>query len=129
MGWSPSLPSALAGALSLRVTDPHVDVFSTSQSIRESCFSEICREGAIHLFGFVESVAKSKRYSKKMFRFLDLYDAISNFWPVTKSKRSQVKASSLTSAFNKQTQQIKKSLKQINTRPGVAEESRRYVTL
>ncbi|XP_010253358.1 PREDICTED: exocyst complex component EXO70B1-like [Nelumbo nucifera] len=56
-------------------------VFSTSQSIRESCFSEICREGAIHLFGFAESVAKSKRSSEKMFRFLDLYDAISNLWP------------------------------------------------
>ncbi|XP_010260020.1 PREDICTED: exocyst complex component EXO70B1-like [Nelumbo nucifera] len=61
-------------------------VFSTSAFIRESCFSEISKEGAINLFKFPESVAKSKKYSsEKMFRILDLYDTICDLWPEIKS--------------------------------------------
>ncbi|KAF3453805.1 hypothetical protein FNV43_RR04246 [Rhamnella rubrinervis] len=55
-------------------------VFSASSSIRESCFAEITREGAMTLFGFPESVAKCKKSPEKMFRILDMYEAISNLW-------------------------------------------------
>ncbi|PON89564.1 Exocyst complex protein [Trema orientale] len=56
-------------------------VFSASASIRESCFSEIVGEGANALFGFPEMVAKTKKSPEKMFRTLDLYEAISDLWP------------------------------------------------
>ncbi|KAJ9180775.1 hypothetical protein P3X46_008983 [Hevea brasiliensis] len=56
-------------------------VFSISDSIRESCFSEISREGANLLFGFPELVAKTKKSPmEKMFRVLDMYTAISENW-------------------------------------------------
>ncbi|KAB1226056.1 Exocyst complex component EXO70A1 [Morella rubra] len=56
-------------------------VFSSSVSIKESCFHETSREGAKNLFGFPELVAKCKKSPEKMFRILDLYEAISNLWP------------------------------------------------
>ncbi|XP_021668278.2 exocyst complex component EXO70H1-like [Hevea brasiliensis] len=56
-------------------------VFAVSDSIRESCFSEISREGAILLFGIPELLAKTKKSStEKMFRVLDMYTAISENW-------------------------------------------------
>lgn len=57
-------------------------VFAVSESIRESCFSEISKEGATLLFGFPELVAKSKKPSspEKMFRALGMYTAISENW-------------------------------------------------
>lgn len=60
-------------------------VFSASASIRESCFTEISKEGAMTLFGFPESVAKCKKSPEKMFRTLDLYEAIANLWPEIES--------------------------------------------
>ncbi|KAF8396718.1 hypothetical protein HHK36_018346 [Tetracentron sinense] len=60
-------------------------VFSASESITESCFSDISKEGAINLFGFPELVAKGKKTPEKMFRILDLYQAISNHWPEIES--------------------------------------------
>ncbi|KAL3646698.1 hypothetical protein CASFOL_009242 [Castilleja foliolosa] len=57
-------------------------VFASSDSLRESCFAEITKEGATILFAFPENVAKhSKRSPEKIFRVLDMYNAISNFWP------------------------------------------------
>ncbi|KAK2643181.1 hypothetical protein Ddye_024944 [Dipteronia dyeriana] len=60
-------------------------VFSVSDSIRESCFTEICKEGAMTLFGFPENVAKCKKTPEKMFRTLDLYEAVSDLWPEIES--------------------------------------------
>ncbi|XP_057955725.1 exocyst complex component EXO70H1 [Malania oleifera] len=60
-------------------------VFSSSDSIRESCFAEISKEGAISLFAFPELVAKCKKSPEKMFRTLDLYEAISDNWPEIES--------------------------------------------
>ncbi|XVE79653.1 hypothetical protein DITRI_Ditri14bG0075400 [Diplodiscus trichospermus] len=60
-------------------------VFSISPSIRESCFSEISKEAALALFGFPENVAKCKKTTEKMFRFLDLYEAVSDLWPEIES--------------------------------------------
>ncbi|XP_019258163.1 PREDICTED: exocyst complex component EXO70A1-like [Nicotiana attenuata] len=48
-------------------------VFSASDNIRESCFSEITKDGALTLFLFPEMVAKYRRLSlEKMFRVLDV---------------------------------------------------------
>ncbi|KAJ4834002.1 hypothetical protein Tsubulata_039945 [Turnera subulata] len=56
-------------------------VFASSPSIRESCFTEITQEGALSLFLFAENVAKTKRIPEKLFKVLDLYEAISDLWP------------------------------------------------
>ncbi|XP_062117112.1 exocyst complex component EXO70H1-like [Humulus lupulus] len=56
-------------------------VFAASDSIRESCFLDISKEGALLLFGFPELVAKSKRTPEKMFRILDMYNSIFENWP------------------------------------------------
>ncbi|XP_037497356.1 exocyst complex component EXO70H1 isoform X2 [Jatropha curcas] len=60
-------------------------VFSASGSMRESCFAEITKEGALGLFGFPENVAKCKKSPEKMFRTLDLYQAIADLWPEIES--------------------------------------------
>lgn len=53
-------------------------VFSISDSVRESCFTGIAKDSALTLFTFPEMVAKYKKLSlEKMFRILDLYDSIS----------------------------------------------------
>ncbi|KAI5666107.1 hypothetical protein M9H77_15960 [Catharanthus roseus] len=57
-------------------------VFSASDNIRESCFSEIVKDNALTLLSFPENVAKYKKIlsPEKMFRFLDIYEAISDLW-------------------------------------------------
>ncbi|GFZ03022.1 exocyst subunit exo70 family protein H4 [Actinidia rufa] len=61
-------------------------VFAASESIKESCFTEISREGAQILFGFPEIVARSgKKSPEKIFRTLDMYTAISSHWPEIES--------------------------------------------
>lgn len=61
-------------------------VFAASDSIRESCFKEITKEGAAILFGFPEAVARSSKKSpEKMFRLLDMYTAIAESWPEIES--------------------------------------------
>ncbi|KAK6152437.1 hypothetical protein DH2020_015072 [Rehmannia glutinosa] len=78
-------------------------VFASSDSIRESCFSEIAKEGAAILFAFPENVVKHSRKSpEKVFRVLDMYNAISNHWPEIDSifsfeSTNSVKSQALTS--------------------------------
>lgn len=57
-------------------------VFARSDAIRESCFAEITRDGAITIFGFPEDVViKNKKKSpEKIFRVLDMYSAIADHW-------------------------------------------------
>ncbi|KAE8691089.1 60S ribosomal protein L35-like [Hibiscus syriacus] len=55
-------------------------VFAVSPAITESCFTYILSEGALALFGFPGNVAKCKRTPEKMFRILDLYEAVSDLW-------------------------------------------------
>lgn len=73
-------------------------VFSASEKIRDSVFSEIAKDGALTLFVFPELVSKCKKSPEKMFRILDLYDAISEMWPETES----IFSSELTSAVRSQ---------------------------
>ncbi|KAL6336405.1 hypothetical protein AAG906_014577 [Vitis piasezkii] len=57
-------------------------VFAASDSMRESCFAEISKEGATLLFEFPRLlVSKSKRSPDMAFRTLDVYTAISDNWP------------------------------------------------
>ena len=63
----------------------HVFASPERKSIAESCFAEICREGAAMLFRFPENVAKCRKTPEKMFRTLDLYEAISENWPQIES--------------------------------------------
>ncbi|KAF9675309.1 hypothetical protein SADUNF_Sadunf09G0018600 [Salix dunnii] len=55
-------------------------VFSSSPSMKESCFADITREGALSLFVFPENVAKCKKAPERIFRTLDLYEAIADLW-------------------------------------------------
>ncbi|KAK1563095.1 hypothetical protein Q3G72_022228 [Acer saccharum] len=56
-------------------------VFVSSDSIRESCFNDISKEGASLLFSFPELVVKSKKtQAEKIFRLLDMYSTIANNW-------------------------------------------------
>ncbi|KAF8069342.1 hypothetical protein N665_1141s0003 [Sinapis alba] len=64
-------------------------VFESSDSIRESCFNEISREGAILLFSFPVIIAL--RTSKKnpppeiIFRLLDMYSSVAGNWRAIES--------------------------------------------
>ncbi|KAJ0088383.1 hypothetical protein Patl1_31954 [Pistacia atlantica] len=61
-------------------------VFASSDSIKESCFSDISKEGALILFSFPELVAKTKKSPpEKMFRVLGMYTAIAENWPEIES--------------------------------------------
>lgn len=60
-------------------------IFASSERIVESCYAEICREAAMSLFGFPELVAKCKKTPEKMFKTLDLYEAIFDSWPQIES--------------------------------------------
>ncbi|CAI9783225.1 unnamed protein product [Fraxinus pennsylvanica] len=78
-------------------------VFASSDSIRESCFNEITKEGAMILFGFPQNVAKnSKKSPEKVFRILDMYTGISDRWPeidsiFSFSSTTTIKSRALTS--------------------------------
>lgn len=56
-------------------------VFSRSERIRESCFSEITKDGAIILLKFPELIAKGKKDSEKIFLLMELYEANSDVLP------------------------------------------------
>ncbi|KAI3942209.1 hypothetical protein MKW98_003808 [Papaver atlanticum] len=61
------------------------DYVFTSETSRVSCFTAIMKDSALELFQFPELVAKGKKSPEKMFRILDLYDAISELWPEIES--------------------------------------------
>ncbi|PHT98356.1 hypothetical protein BC332_32714 [Capsicum chinense] len=57
-------------------------VFASNDAIRESCFTEISKDGAMTLFSFPEIVAKnSKKSPEKVFRLLDMYTSIVEHCP------------------------------------------------
>ncbi|KAK1321067.1 hypothetical protein QJS10_CPA03g01447 [Acorus calamus] len=69
------------------------------ESVRESCFAEVTGEQAIGLFSFAESVATSKfkKSPEKMFRFLDMYESISDHWEDIQSTFSYESSSAVRS--------------------------------
>ncbi|KAK6942903.1 Exocyst complex subunit Exo70, C-terminal [Dillenia turbinata] len=77
-------------------------VFGVSDSMRESCFAEITSVAAARLFAFPEYVTKGKRSPEKIFRALDMYSAISAYWPEIESifsydSLSAIRSQALTS--------------------------------
>ncbi|XVF75431.1 hypothetical protein PTKIN_Ptkin13bG0188300 [Pterospermum kingtungense] len=56
-------------------------VFSSSKTIREACFAEITMEGAKNLFWFPQLVAKSNKAPERIFRLIELHEAISQLRP------------------------------------------------
>ncbi|KAL1193878.1 Exocyst complex component EXO70H1 [Cardamine amara subsp. amara] len=64
------------------------EVFESSVTIRESCFRDISKEGAILLFGFPETVTvrdKKNPHPEKIFPLLDLYCTIMENFPAIES--------------------------------------------
>ncbi|KFK27511.1 hypothetical protein AALP_AA8G392700 [Arabis alpina] len=56
-------------------------VFSSNVNIVESCFTDITQEGALNLFVFPEFAGKIKKLTpEKMFRYLDMYEALANLF-------------------------------------------------
>ncbi|KAK6779684.1 hypothetical protein RDI58_021868 [Solanum bulbocastanum] len=78
-------------------------VFLSNDSIRESCFTEITKDGSMILFSFPEIVAKNcKKSPEKVFRLLDMYTAIAEHWPeieaiFSSDSESVIRSQALTS--------------------------------
>ncbi|KAL0799367.1 hypothetical protein Bca101_054542 [Brassica carinata] len=76
------------------------EVFEGSVSLRESCFRDISKEGALLLLGFPETVAvrdKKNPNPKKIFTLLDMYGTITDNLPVIESIFSFQSVSSVRS--------------------------------
>ncbi|GLJ06018.1 hypothetical protein SUGI_0030370 [Cryptomeria japonica] len=58
-----------------------VDVFGGLDKMRDSCFAEISKEPAERLLAFAEAVAVTSRAPERMFRVLDLYEALTDLMP------------------------------------------------
>lgn len=56
-------------------------VFGDSDLIREVCFAETAKGCLMQLLNFGEAVAIGRRSSEKLFRILDMYDALSGAMP------------------------------------------------
>lgn len=56
-------------------------IFSGSDEIREICFNETAKGCVMQLLNFGEAVAIGKRSPEKLFRILDMYDALNDAFP------------------------------------------------
>ncbi|KAK9277963.1 hypothetical protein L1049_027520 [Liquidambar formosana] len=56
-------------------------VFNGSDLIKEVCFTETAKGCVIQMLNFGEAVAIGKRSSEKLFRILDMYDALADVLP------------------------------------------------
>ncbi|CAA7016986.1 unnamed protein product [Microthlaspi erraticum] len=54
------------------------EIFSGSESSREVCFNETTKSCVMQMLNFGEAVAIGKRSPEKLFRILDMYDALAN---------------------------------------------------
>ncbi|KDP46114.1 hypothetical protein JCGZ_06625 [Jatropha curcas] len=55
-------------------------VFSASQTIRESCFTEITEESATNLFRFPELISMCKKSPERSFPLMELHEGLSSLW-------------------------------------------------
>ncbi|XP_022998663.1 exocyst complex component EXO70H1-like [Cucurbita maxima] len=86
-------------------------VFSISDMIRESVFSEITRESALTLFGFPEMAVKSKKTPEKIFLILNLYEVIFDLLPEIESMFSCESTSSIRSLIDHSLTKIAESIR------------------
>ncbi|KAB5532138.1 hypothetical protein DKX38_018808 [Salix brachista] len=56
-------------------------IFSGSDSAREVCFNETAKVFLMQLLNFAEAVSIGRRSPEKLFRILDMYDALSGVFP------------------------------------------------
>ncbi|KAF6161454.1 hypothetical protein GIB67_009333 [Kingdonia uniflora] len=56
-------------------------IFGEAELIKEVCFSETSKGCVIQLLNFGEAIAIGRRSSEKLFRILDMYDALANAIP------------------------------------------------
>lgn len=56
-------------------------IFNGSDSIKEICFNETAKWSMMQLLNFGEAVSISNRSSEKLFRILDMYDALADVLP------------------------------------------------
>lgn len=54
------------------------EIFNGSETSKEVCFNETTKSCVMQLLNFGEAVAIGKRSSEKLFRILDMYDALAN---------------------------------------------------
>lgn len=54
------------------------EIFSSSDSSKDVCFNETTKSCVMQLLNFGEAVAIGRRSSEKLFRILDMYDALAN---------------------------------------------------
>ncbi|XP_044486605.1 exocyst complex component EXO70B1-like [Mangifera indica] len=57
------------------------NIFNQYESTKEVCFNETVKGCAMQLLNFAEAVAIGKRSSEKLFRILDMYDALASVLP------------------------------------------------
>ncbi|XP_038883056.1 exocyst complex component EXO70H1-like isoform X2 [Benincasa hispida] len=55
-------------------------VFATAESVKESCFTKICKDGAMLLFAFPEVIVKNQKSQKNLFCSLDMFTVIFENW-------------------------------------------------
>ncbi|KGN54215.1 exocyst complex component EXO70H1 [Cucumis sativus] len=55
-------------------------VFVSSESVRESCFTKTCKDGAMILFAFPEVIVKNQKSQKNLFYLLDMFTVIFENW-------------------------------------------------
>ncbi|GLJ06009.1 hypothetical protein SUGI_0030280 [Cryptomeria japonica] len=58
-----------------------VDVFVEHDKMRDPCFAEIAKERTERLLAIAEAVAAASRAPERMFRVLDLYEALTDLMP------------------------------------------------
>ncbi|KAG9446007.1 hypothetical protein H6P81_012135 [Aristolochia fimbriata] len=56
-------------------------IFSGSHPIKEICFVETAKGSLMQVLNFAEAIAISRRSSEKLFRILDMYDALAELMP------------------------------------------------
>ncbi|EXB65359.1 Exocyst complex component 7 [Morus notabilis] len=92
-------------------------VFSASVTIKDSCFYEITKAGAIDLFKFPELIARShKKSPERIFQLMELYEAFSELLPDIES----IFSSESTSAIRSQA--LSSSLKLRDSIPSILQE-------
>ncbi|CAN4116885.1 unnamed protein product [Withania somnifera] len=91
-------------------------VFASNDAVRESCFTEISKDGAMILFSFPEIVAKnSKKSPEKVFRLLDMYTSISGRLPEIEATFSSVIRSQALTSLVKLGESIRTALGEFET--------------
>ncbi|XP_055812059.1 exocyst complex component EXO70H1-like [Solanum dulcamara] len=95
-------------------------VFLSNDSIRESCFTEISKDGSMILFTFPEIVAKNcKKSPEKVFRLLDMYTAIVEHWPeieaIFSSDSESITRSQVLTSHDKLGESIRTGLTEFET--------------